>query len=276
MMGTVPPPMAPMGAPQKRGNGTTILISVIALIVVIGGIVFGAIAYNNNQTATKNNHLTATAQTGNANATATSQVQATASAVANTYPFSTKLLVSDPMVDNSKGMNWEVNQQNGCFFSGSSYHVFDDEAHSFGTCASLNKDLTDYTFEASMVITQASGDGDGGGLIFRADEQNVKLYRVTVDQNGVYRILIYVDEKGTTSRILKEDTVPSFNTGLQQTNVLSVVVRGDQISFYVNRQLVTTVTDSTYTHGQIGFDVTNHQSGKTEVAFTNVKVWDLS
>lgn len=276
MGNTLPPPFPPGGAQPKRGRGTNIIILVVALIVIIGGIAFGAVAYNNNQTTTHNNNLTATAQTGIAQTNATAHVQATASAVANTYPFSAKLLVSDPMVDNSKGMNWENNHANGCFFSASAYHVFDDEAHTFGTCASLNKDLTNFTFEAAMVITQATGDGDGGGLLFRADEKNNKLYRVSIDQNGDYRILIYVDSQGSTSRILKEDTAPSFNAGLQQSNILSIVARGDQISFYVNRQLVTTVTDSTYNHGQIGFDVTNHQSGKTDVAFTNVKIWDLS
>jgi len=52
------------------------------------------------------------------------------------------------------------------------------------------------------------------------------------------------------------------------------VAHGDQYSFYVNQQRVTSFTDGTYSHGQIGFDA-DFGTSSTELVFTNVKVWQL-
>lgn len=265
MMSTQTPP--PFGTPPpKRARGATILISVIALIVVVGGLVFAGVAYNNNQQTL---HASQTA-------TAVAHVNATASAIANTYPFSNKVLLSDPMVDNSKGVRWDNDKNTGCFFSGSAYHVVENNSGHYNTCAAVGSNYSDFTFEAQMLI-KSGGDGAGGGLIFRADENNNKYYRLSIDTTGSYFILVIVDNTGTkgNARQLVLDTASSFNTGLGSTNTLAIVARGNKYSFYVNQQLVgSTFTDSTYTGGQIGFDV-DYGTSPTELVFTNVKVWQL-
>lgn len=270
MMGMQTPPQ--ISAPPPRGRGMTVLLSVIALIVVVGGLVFAGVAYNGNQ------------QTIHANATGTAQAQvqstasaqaAQATAIAKTYPFSTKLAFSDPMVDNSKGMNWDNDKANGCFFSGSAYHVTQTDSTHYNTCAALNADFSNFTYEVEMVI-KSGGDTGSGGLLFRADENNNKFYRLSIDTNGNYFILAIVDSTGTggNARKLKEGTASSFSTGLGSTNTLGIVANGDSYSFYVNQQLVTSFTDGTYTHGQIGFDA-DYGTSATELVFTNVKVWQL-
>lgn len=276
-----PPTMAPISMqptpPQKRSSGMTILISVIVLIVLVGGIVFAGVAYNGNQ-QTLHANATGTAQ---AQAQATTAAQATnvaqtATAIANTYPFSNNLAFSDPMVDNSKGVRWDNNKANGCFFAGSAYHVIQADSTHFNTCAALGSDFSDFTFETEMVI-KSGGDGAGGGLIFRADENNSKFYRLSIDNNGNYFILAIVDNTGTTgnARQLVAGTASSFSTGLGSTNTLAIVARGGNYSFYVNQQLVKSFPDGTYTHGQIGFDA-DYGTSSTELVFTNVKVWKIA
>ena len=278
VMDTTPPPMSPGMQPQRRGQGR-IIIAIIALVVIVGGAIFGVVAYNNNQT-TLHANATATAvnatSVANAHVTATAQVYATATAVASTYPFSNNQVLSDPLVDNSKGVNWDNNRSSGCFFSGSAYHATEGKSGFYNTCAALKSDYSDFTFESEMVIKQG-GDGAAGGLIFRADENNSKYYRLSIDNNGNYFILVIVDTTGTNgnARILKKGTASQFTTGLGQTNTLGIVARGNQYSFYVNSQLVTSFTDSTYTHGQIGFDV-DFGTSATDVVFTNAKVWKLA
>lgn len=267
-------PPTPPGTPQQRNRTTLILVSVVALVLIIGGSIFGVTAYNNNQhTIQANNTATAQAQV-NARVTATAQFQATATAIATTYPFSNKLLLSDPMVDNSKGINWD-NDGKYCFFSGSAYHATEPKSGVYSTCAALGSDYSNFTFETEMVIKQG-GDGAAGGLLFRADENNSKYYRLSIDNNGNYFVLAIVDSTGTTgnARELKKGTASSFSTGLGTTNTLAIVARGSDYSFYVNKQLVTSFTDSTYSHGQIGFDV-DYGTSSTELVFTNVKVWGL-
>lgn len=264
------PPMPMLTPPPKRGRGMTILILVIVVIVVVGGSIFSVVAYNNNQT-TMHANATATAQ---ANVQATANSQATTAAIANTYPFSNKVLLNDPLVDNSKGVNWDSDGKT-CLFSGSAYHAINDQANTYNTCVANKTDYTNFMFEVEMVI-KAGNDGAGGGLIFRADNANSKYYRLFVDQQGNYGILVSVDTTGSNgnARVLKTDTTSHFSTGLGQTNTIAVKVIGNQITFYVNQKEVTTVTDSTYTHGQIGV-TSNDQSGKTEVVYTNAKAWQL-
>lgn len=249
-----------------------VLISIIILILVVGGSAIGVVAYNNNQNTM---HASATA-TAQANAQATAHVQATSTAIASAYPFSNKLVLNDPLVDNSKGVNWDNDQANGCFFSGSAYHVVDSQANSYGTCAANSANYTDFTFQVEMVI-KSGNDGAGGGLIFRADNANSRYYRLYIDKDGNYGILVSVDTTGTNgnARDLKDGVASQFSTGLGQTNTIAVVAHGEQIAFYVNQQLIATVTDSTYTHGQIGFTA-NTQTGTTEAVYTNAKVWQLS
>jgi hypothetical protein len=267
---TMPPSMAPQ---PKRGRGMIVLISVIVLILVVGGSVIGLVTYNNNQN-TLHANATATAQ-AMVNTTATANAQATT--IASTYPFSNQLILNDPLVDNSKGVNWDNDKSIGCFFSGSAYHVVDDQKGTYNTCAANKADYSDFTFEVEMDIKQ--GDSDAyGGLIFRADNTTFKFYRLYVNQQGDFGLLASVDSTGTNgnARDLKDGTASQFNTGLGQTNTIGVVARGNQIAIYINRQLVATVNDSTYTHGQIGMTASSYSGSKTEVVYTNAKVWQLS
>mgnify|MGYP001168850598 CR=1 FL=1 len=268
-----PLPPTPLPTPQpKRGRGMTIAILVIVVILIVGGSIFGVVANTNNQ-ATMHANATATTQ---ANVQATAHSQATAAAIANTYPFSNKLALNDPLADNSKGVNWDTSQSSGCAFSGSAYHVTDSSKNTYNACAANKTDYSNFTFEVEMMIKQGDSNADGG-LIFRADSANNKFYRLYVDQQGGYGLLVSVDTTGTggNARNLKDGTAPQFNTGLGQTNTLGIVARGDQIALYINHQLVATITDSTYTHGQIGVTAATLSGSETEVIYTNAKVWQL-
>lgn len=263
-----PAPPVPPTRPRSRGlSGRIILLAVLAGLLVIGGIAFGLVSYNNTQTANAN--ATATAQanaTRVANLTATANASATAFAIQNTYPFSANLKLNDPLTDNSKGYQWETSDF--CKFTGSAYHVVDPQTNTYSPCAGINTDFSDFTFQVEMSISK----GDGGGLIFRGNEAKSQYYRFAIYTDGTYGIYVYVDTTGQNARTLK-----SGNLGqtLNDTNTISVVARGETLALYVNQTEVTSVTDSTYTHGQIGFSATN-LSHAADVIFTNAKVWALS
>jgi hypothetical protein len=120
-----------------------------------------------------------------------------------------------------------------------------------------------------MVISK----GDGGGLIFRGNDKTDQLYRVTFFTDGHYGVYVYVDKTGTNARVLKYDTYPS-GIDLTNTNTIAVVARSGSIGVYLNQTEITTITDSTYTTGEIGFSAYD-LSNATEVIFTNAKVWQL-
>jgi len=263
--------------PRRRGRDTTIIASVLAILLTVSGVLFGTTTYNNNQSIVLA-HTTATAQAINARVTATAQAinarvtaTAQASVQAATYPFSNTLLLNDPLVDNSKGVNWDSSES--CSFSSNAYHAFEKQPGFYSPCVAESTNFTDFTFQVDMVIKQG-GNGAAGGLVFRATGTQSMYYRLSIDQQGDYELLINVDTTGTNARSLKQGTASQFTTGLGQTNVIAVVALGNQISFYVNRQPVITVDDSTYTHGQIGV-VASYGSSSTEVDYTNAEVWRL-
>lgn len=247
-----------------------ILIAVVALVIIIGGVAIGLITYSSGQKS--NADATATAQqnattTARANAQATANANATAQAIASTYPFSNNQVLSDPLSNNNKGFNWQTGTF--CNFTGSAYHVSDNQTNTFSTCFGTNTNYSNFTFEAEMVISK----GDGGGLIFRGNATTNQIYRVSFYTTGDYGVYVYVDNTGSNARVLKTDALPS-GVDLTNTNTVAVVARGSSISIYLNQTLLTTISDSTFSKGQIGFsayDITN----ATEVIFTNAKVWQL-
>jgi hypothetical protein len=256
----IPPP--PQEPPKPLG---LIIALVVAVILVIGGSIIGVVAYNNHQNAI---HADATA-------TAVAQTHATATAIASTYPFSNKLVLDDPMVGPSNGRGWD-NDGKYCSFSGSAYHVFDDQEFTYWPCVATLTNLSNFTFQAETIINQGN-DLTAAGLIFRANKANDKFYRFVIDGRGICTIWISVDPTGKNTRDLKDCSASQFNTGLGSTNTIGVVANNDQISIYINQQLVTSVNDSTYSHGQIGLEVDNPKgsTSPSEAIFSNVKVWVL-
>ena len=270
-----PPSSTPVTSPpqKKRNTGAIVILSVIALLIIAGGII--GFVVHNNQVITQNANATATAISElHSTATVQAQATATASAIASAYPFSNDLVLNDPL-SAQDGNNWD-NDGKFCFFSGSAYHVFNNQTETYQTCAALKTNFTDFTMQVEMLIKKGD-DNSGGGLIFRGDEAGFKYYRLYVDSQGDYGILVSVDKTGSNgnARVLTTGVATQFTPGLQQTNTIGVVARGDQIAFYVNGQQVTTVTDSTYTHGQIGF-TSDDVDADTEVVYNNLKVWKLA
>ncbi len=273
-----PPPAAPTPPPRKSGRGKVLVLAIIAVVVVLvaAGII-GAVAVNNNNTQHAN--ATATAQTFGQHLTATSVViqdqTATAVAVTTTYPFSNKLVLNDPLTANSNGFKWDEGTSStggGCTFSGQSYHVSQTKSGYFNYCIASNTNFSNFTYEVEMMVAQ----GDAGGLIFRANTsgQSPAFYYFRINQDGTYYLFLYVDSTATNARTLAHGTATGFNTGLNQTNLISVVAKGSTLGLDVNKQQITSVTDSTFTSGQIGL-AAEYINGSTEVVYTNAKVWQL-
>ncbi len=266
---TIPPSTPP--APSRRGPSMrAILIAAIALVLVIGGIAFGFISYNNAQQSNVN--ATATAQaiskaTAQANASATAQAAMTATAIASTYPFSANLKLNDPLSDNSKGSGWQTD--NLCKFQGNAYHATDSQANTFTSCSAINTDFTDFTFEVQAVLNT----GDAIGITFRGNADKSQFYRLAIYSDGTYDVYLYVDSSGTNSRKLTNGSITP-TPDLTSTNVISIVARGSTMTFYFNKTKVTSFTDPTYTHGQIGVAATD-DTNAADAVFSNLNVWVL-
>ena len=292
-----PPPLPPT-QPQKtrRGlsRGVTILLIVLALLIMFSGfgLIYYSTVYHPNQlhvqaTATAQTLQTGVAQTtatanaqatGTANATATAQAQATAAVVAtatalqNIYNSTTQgsPVLNDALSFNT-GSNWEEDQAQGgggCAFTGGAYHASIDQKGFYFACAAQNTNFANFAYQVQMTITK----GDAGGVFFRGNRSAFHFYLLSIGKNGTFDLFVSKDQNHSSD--LSFGNSPAIKKGLGQTNLITVVVRGKNIYFYVNKQYTGSVVDNTYTSGQIGVFADAHSTA-TDVAFNHAQAWKL-
>ncbi len=291
-----PVPAGPgSGAPgPSRPKGRVILLIGLALLIIASGVAGIFYVVRSNQVATANAHATATTAARNAastaevnatgtaytasfNATATT-VAANATGTATTYQdlynsaTSGTPALSDPLSDNSNGNGWSegTGSNYACVFAGGAYHASDSQKNNFLYCDAPSTDFRDFAYQVQMKIIK----GDAGGVIFRANATNNTDYVFSVGQDGSYELFVCPPKATKCNSALLSGSSGAINQGLNQTNVVAVVVKGNTITLYVNQQKIDSVTDNTFSHGQIGviaYDIT----GPTEVVYNNAKVWTL-
>jgi len=189
--------------------------------------------------------------------------------ISKTYPpSSAKLVLNDPLQDNSHGYNWDE-RSNSCEFSEDGYHVRTAVSNYTFYCNAFATDFANVAYEVQMSILQ----GDSGGLVFRANADDSTFYDFSIAQDGHYSLIIYTGH--TTRAILDHGNASGFHTGLHQSNLLAVVANSNRIDLFVNHQYATDVIDDTYPHGQIGVAASTGQGGAVEVVFSNAKLWKL-
>jgi eukaryotic-like serine/threonine-protein kinase len=115
--------------------------------------------------------------------------------------------------------------------------------------------------------------GDCGALLFRVDSTTNNFYYFRVCQDGSYA---FYDYNNAWSLLSSSQYNSAIHVGLNQSNVVAVVAQGSTLYLYVNHYKVDSISDRTYSHGQIGVAADNALSNHTtEVVYSNAKVWTL-
>ena len=208
-------------------------------------------------------------------ATATAQTieqTATVTALQNLYTQATSGTpkLDDPLTDNSRGYNWDDDGVE-CAFKGGVYHVVASISGSFLECNTKSPapNFSDFAYQVNMTIVQ----GDGGGIILRFDVTRHAYYMIVFDKHGNYNLQTVFND--ALPKTLASGRSRYFHTVTGQANQLTIIASGTNLHLYVNKQYVTSVSDTTYHIGQIGMvaqDITN----STDVQFTNAQVWTLT
>lgn len=129
-------------------------------------------------------------------------------------------------------------------------------------------DYSNFVFEVQATLNS----GDYIGLIFRNNSANSTYYLFSVDTTGQYNLKLY-DSSHNTGMVLSQGSTSPINSG--QPHVLAVVANFSNIGLYVNQQPISSVTDGTLNHGQIGVLVGNLNSSSAVAVFSHAKVWML-
>jgi len=228
-------------------------------------LIYAIAALRSNQRTAGPQATTIATATAHAPGTAT----ATATALQNIYTQATSgTPVLDDPLSHQDSHNWDVSAN--CAFAGGMYHAISSQTDNFFSCtpnAQLG-DFGDFAFQVQMEIMR----GDYGGIFFRANGTGTDYYTLSVYQSGRYVFDVY--KNNNYLKTVSDASSPTFKTGLNQANLITIVARGSNFYLYMNGQFVTRVSDSSYSAGQIGL-LAGDYTHPTEVAFSNLKVWSL-
>jgi len=257
---------------QGLSKGMTVLLIILALLLGAGSVAFFALYLpKNNSTST----TPTTTVSVNVNATSTARASTpvpTHTGVTPTVsqnPYGGTLALNDPLLDNSQSHGWltGANQKGAtCEFRGDGYYSTEPAKLFFHSCYASNPDFSNFAFEVQMTLIS----GDYAGIIFcNATTDTYYLFRVGI--GGSYSLLIFGQPNSNGASL----ATGSISVNLFQPNLIAAVVSGGSIKLYLNRQLITSVNDSTYTHGRIAVFSWNATGNVAEAVFRNAKVWKL-
>src|SRR6266699_2655642 len=237
--------------PPRNNKSRLAIIALVALAILV--IASGGIFFAISKTGTDQAGATATIQANQATATAQVNANATASVVARLNATATVVAQNPDPYTPPNGTLALYNQLNT-----NSVANWDDSVGANGACQ-----YKDGAYHASTL------------------KQNFFLYCTAYNTNfsncqyGSYALYKYVSNSGSTSTTLRQGSSSAINTGPGQSNRIAVLANDSTISLYVNSQRIDSLTETSYSQGEIGVVASDTGSTVTEVAYSNVQVWAL-
>ena len=218
--------------------------------------------------ATAQDQVTATIQASGDQATAT----ATTLGNLLTQDTSGTPVLDDTLNDNSMNNNWDTgytdNNNTGCNFVNGGYEVQEALKGFIHPCFATATNFSNFVYQISMTIN----GGSNGGIILCGNKSKGQYYFFSIDINGHYKFELY---NGNAYTLLASGNNSAIQTGIGQSNSLTVLANKGVFSLFVNQTYVASASDTTLKAGQIGM-ATSNTSLPTIVDFTNAQVWTLS
>jgi hypothetical protein len=128
-------------------------------------------------------------------------------------------------------------------------------------------------FILDVDVTQVGGDtrGTAMGVSFRVQDPE-NFYSAKISGEGWFTVERNSRARGDMG--LDSGAAPPVRP-MGQTNHLTVLCRGQEMSFYVNGQLLSTVQDDTFTGGRVAIRG-NAPEGQIDIYFDNLYVYALA
>jgi hypothetical protein len=170
---------------------------------------------------------------------------------------------SDP---NSGWPNFE-NERKQYDYIDSEYEILVKNADSW---AGASPDFLAAEYQVGVEVHSTSGVIGSHGIIFGLTEDWSGFYTFEIDPEGYYTIWKYSENGGWKNLFVKYSPVINKSTELNQIMVKRV---GTLIEVYANGNLLTSITDKTYTGlGYVGLIVSSFEEIKVEARFDNFYV----
>lgn len=265
-------PMAPPLEQRRRSKLSTgiIILLIVLVIAIIGGsgiVLYAAVILPASRHSQANASPTTQAKTPIAQAT--TPITTTNPQDLYTQVISQTPTLNDPLTSQDSN-NWQdLSTLKSCTFTSGTLHLSGSSASCIGESTSFGN----FAYQVKVTIIQ----GTLGGIAFRVDAINQKLYLFGISPNGLYALVYAGGSAGglANEKLLASATSSAIVTGLNQQNTLTVIARSSSIYLYINKQYVTTLTDSSSTIGAIGMLAGSSSGGTSNVTYSDAQVWTL-
>jgi hypothetical protein len=252
--------------PRKKSNAVWWILGGLAALAVVGiGAVVLIIALASmSNTNTNNSNVTANTNTGrnsNANANASnanSNIRGTANS----------------LTDNFSEEKWGTgsSQFGRIWYADDEYHMT-SRTGNYVVMYAPNDQYA--TTNATVKITGRSVDGTvpaaGFGLMVhcqKSKDQKLEDYALLIYPSDSPEYEVIMHKNGTQSSLVSRTKSSAIRSGTSP-NQFEVRIKGTELSFYINGQYLTRITDSeNYQNGRVGL----YTSDNTEVAFDDLEI----
>ncbi len=305
-------PPEPARRPYYRRPWFSIMIILLALLIVAGSLAAMFIprgqtgnnpgtgtqttqggqtsAVSNNNAPTTTPNLTATAQAAAA-ASATARAQETASAIAavtataRAQASATAGVIltatsgqpdyqdslTKPGNTRTVAAGWD--QSDNCVFKHDGYH--DTTTSSSQGCKETGITYQD----AAITVVMRIVNGQSGGVYFRMSNSIIGTYAgylFEVDATGRYRVQSSGNYSfGTPTTLQNWTNTTALNKG-GTANLLQLLMRGSNLSFYANGIFLTQLSDTGFASGQVAFLARSDGSTPTDVVYTDLNIYHIA
>lgn len=232
--------------------------------------VSGATSTTNTSTTPTNTAVTPGTWTVSAS-TPTKLTQETAQAL---YAQKTpKTPVVNDTLTHPDNYGWDdyATQHTNCAFSTGAYHAKAASGF-FSPCYAKATNFRNFIFQVQITLLQ----GHSGGIVFRANSQTDQAYQLRISTDGTYILNKFLLDSSGKSQLqtLFSGSNTTISPGLNQSNLLAVLVQENGIAAFVNKHYLASTQDTTYQNGQIGV-YADSDAGPVEAAFNNAQVWNV-
>ena len=135
--------------------------------------------------------------------------------------------------------------------------------------------FTDFMVTMSFTVDKADKD-DSVGLYVRGDSNLDHDYRVDIYGDNTYAIskeLLNANKTPLVNTLVNPSSTSALHP-IGQQNTLTVMMKGPLLVLLINTRIISSVTDTDYTAGQIALFVQNSPtSSRVEVSFRSVAVY---
>jgi hypothetical protein len=222
-----------------------------------------------NKTGTAVAQITGTAVDQTAVAQSTIQAQQ----AAYTQATSGNPAITDPLSKQSN-TNWDLYDAEGgggCAFTNGTLHSSIQTKGFYVPCLAQGSNYANFALEVDVTVVK----GEAGGMIFRSDDKTANSYALYISTDGYYYLNLRKNDQGQT---LHSRASTAIHKGEGQSNTLTLIARGSDLSIYINKQFVLTTNDTSLTSGRIGLAgilFKESTAAETDAAFKNLHVWKL-